>query len=360
MNAVRSEEENSQNKNHWFGSKVLLAVVFLMGKMKGMGMIKKCYFKGTVLTVCVAVMFVLPVLSFGTVDLTHGGGGYWLVYDAIDLYGRDWGDSDLYFTSQTLNGDIFDLTAYCVWKKNGAYWGTEFFTGSYEPNTMLLYLETDYIIDNEAEIGNVYIFDAIVDPNGYLIYDGVWAGAGKTDQPWSAKYIPEPAVQVFVDIKPGSCPNPLNTKSSGVLPVAILGSADLDVTTIDPTSILLSGVQPIRSSLEDVGTPLVDANDCDCTELGPDGLIDLTLKFETQAIVEAIGEVEHGDIRELSLTGILYNPASYEIPIEGADCIVIKGKHKPINKADINKDGVVNVVDMAIVAENWLESSIVE
>ena len=195
----------------------------------------------------------------------------------------------------------------------------------------------------------------------YTIHLKVTDSEGQSDiAETTLTILPKPAVQVSVDIKPGGCPNPLNTKSSGVLPVAILGTADLDVTTIDPTSILLAGVQPLRSSLEDVGTPLVDANDCDCTNLGPDGLIDLTLKFETQKIVETIGEVNHGDIRELQLTGILYDPAPYETPIEGADCIVIKGRHKPINVADVNKDGVVNVLDMTIFAQNWLESSIVE
>ena len=195
----------------------------------------------------------------------------------------------------------------------------------------------------------------------YTIHLKVTDSEGQSDIAETTLIIsPKPAVKVSVDIKPGGCPNPLNTKSSGVLPVAILGSADLDVTTIDPTSILLSGVQPIRSSLEDVGAPLVDANDCDCTELGPDGILDLTLKFDTQKIVETFDEVEHGDIRELQLTGILYDPAPYETPIEGADCIVIKGKHKPINKADVNRDGLVNMADILLIAENWLQSSIVE
>ena len=49
-----------------------------------------------------------------------------------------------------------------------------------------------------------------------------------------------------------------------------------------------------------------------------------------------------------------------ETPVEEADCVVICVKHKPINKADINKDGVVNMLDIATVAGNWLESSIVE
>ena len=81
---------------------------------------------------------------------------------------------------------------------------------------------------------------------------------------------------VPVDIKPGGCPNPLNVGSQGVLPVAILGTSDLDVTTIKPETVTLNGVltlskqedplkmkkkikipvsklSPLRSSLEDVG-----------------------------------------------------------------------------------------------------------
>ena len=62
----------------------------------------------------------------------------------------------------------------------------------------------------------------------------------------------------------------------------------------------------------------------------------------------------------LELTGVLLDPIPYERPIEGADCILIKGKHKAHNKADINKDGVVDSVDFAILAESWLQSSIVD
>jgi hypothetical protein len=149
-------------------------------------------------------------------------------------------------------------------------------------------------------------------------------------------------------------------KSSGVLPVAILGSADYDITTIDPTSIRLAGVEPLRSSYEDVAAPVADGNDCNCITEGPDGFLDLTLKFETQRIVQAIGEVNDGDVLTLELTGVLFDPIPFETPIEGADCILIRGRHKPINPADINKDGVVNAADFAIFAENWLQSSVVE
>jgi formylglycine-generating enzyme required for sulfatase activity len=167
---------------------------------------------------------------------------------------------------------------------------------------------------------------------------------------------PPPVIEVDVDIKPGSCPNPLNVKSRGVLPVAILGSAALDVTTIDAGSIFLNGARNVRSGYEDVAEFIADANDCECTTLGPDGYLDLTLKFMIRDIVATLGEVNHDDVLELPLAGFLFD----ETPVEGADCVVIRGKHKPINKADINKDGLVNTVDIAIVAENWLESSVVE
>jgi hypothetical protein len=64
------------------------------------------------------------------------------------------------------------------------------------------------------------------------------------------------AIMVGADIKPGSCPNPLNLASRGVLPVAILGTEDFNVNDIDPTSIRLKcsdaseGIAAVRSSLE--------------------------------------------------------------------------------------------------------------
>jgi len=168
--------------------------------------------------------------------------------------------------------------------------------------------------------------------------------------------LPKPALPVSVDIKPGSCPNPLNVKSKGVLPVAVLGAEDIDITVIDAASIRLAGVAPIRSNYEDVAAPVLDPCDCNCTKAGPDGFLDLTLKFETQEIVEAIGDVNDRELLPLTLTGILFD----ERPIEGADCILIHGRHKPHNKADINKDGIVDMADFAILAESWLKSSIAE
>ncbi|MCH7760977.1 T9SS type A sorting domain-containing protein [candidate division TA06 bacterium] len=128
-------------------------------------------------------------------------------------------------------------------------------------------------------------------------------------------------VEVDFDIKPQSCPNPLNTKSKGVLPVAILGSASLDVNDIDVSTVKLVGVSPIRNAFEDVATPF-DGDLCGCTTEGADGFGDLTLKFDRQAIIAALGSVNDGDSIKLTMTGELNDGT----PIEGKDCVVIRKK----------------------------------
>ena len=127
-------------------------------------------------------------------------------------------------------------------------------------------------------------------------------------------------LKVSIDIKPGGCPNPLNVKDKGVLSVAILGSEDFDVWTIDTASIRLEGIAPVRSSYEDVATPMPDgAEVCECTTEGSDGYLDLVLKFNVQDIVATLGEVEDGDEFELTLMGELADGT----PIQGKDCIVV-------------------------------------
>ena len=132
---------------------------------------------------------------------------------------------------------------------------------------------------------------------------------------------------VFVDIKPGSCPNPLNVKSKGMLPVAILGTEDLDVLDVDPSSIRLEGVAPQRSGIEDVSTPL--NNEEDCYDHGVDGYDDLILKFDTQEVVEAVvaalgTDVVDGDELLLTLTGVLGDGTAIEG--QGTVIIIKKGK----------------------------------
>jgi hypothetical protein len=136
--------------------------------------------------------------------------------------------------------------------------------------------------------------------------------------------------EVPVDILPGSCPNPLNVKAGGILPVAILGTATFDVTAIDPSSVLLEGVAPVNWDLEDVATsfePFIGkTRKHDCTIAGPDGYFDLALKFDLQSIVAAIGPAEDGDVRVLSLTAELADGTE----LFGEDVVVIVAPGPPM------------------------------
>jgi hypothetical protein len=98
---------------------------------------------------------------------------------------------------------------------------------------------------------------------------------------------------------------------------------DFDVYEVDPASVLLEGVSPLRWSYEDVAAPPDPGSDvCDCTDQGPDGIMDLTLKFGTQEIVAALEPVYDGEIKVLTLTGMTQDSTA----LEGQDCVVIIDK----------------------------------
>jgi hypothetical protein len=130
------------------------------------------------------------------------------------------------------------------------------------------------------------------------------------------------AAPVPVDIKPGTCPNPVNPKANGVLPVAIAGTGDAPASQIDPSSVRLAGVPPLRSTIEDVAPPFTPytgkSNATDCTSAGPDGVPDLSLKFDNQAVMAAIGPRAKGQVVVVHLTGKLMDGT----PIAGEDVIV--------------------------------------
>ena len=98
-------------------------------------------------------------------------------------------------------------------------------------------------------------------------------------------------VPVDLDIKPGSCPNPINTnlRGKGRIAMAILGTNLLDVNEIEINSINIAGtVLPVKApSIEDVGTPY-EGEECGCNALGGDGTNDLVIHFSTREVVLAL------------------------------------------------------------------------
>ncbi len=144
-------------------------------------------------------------------------------------------------------------------------------------------------------------------------------------------------VAVPVDIKPESCPNPLNVKDKGTLSVAIVGTEDFDVTQVDPASVTLEGVSPLRWSVEDSAIPyepyLGKQDAYDCLEYYPDehgafdGVPDLTLKFDAQEVVTALGAVNDGDVLVLELAGNLLDEFGGGAFL-GEDMVIITTKGK--------------------------------
>jgi hypothetical protein len=144
-------------------------------------------------------------------------------------------------------------------------------------------------------------------------------------------------VEVAVDIKPESCPNPLNLKDKGVLSVAIVGTEGFDVTQVDPASVTLAGVSPLRWSVEDSAIPyepyLGKQEVYDCIEYYPDeygaydGIPDLTLSFKAREVLAALGDVSDGDVLVLQLEGNLLDEFGGGA-ILGEDVIVILKRDK--------------------------------
>lgn len=82
-----------------------------------------------------------------------------------------------------------------------------------------------------------------------------------------------PATQIItIAVKPGSAqPAPINPKSQGVIPVAILSTGSFDATTVDPATVKFGVLGSEASSTQ---TSLEDVNG--------DGKLDMVLHFPTQ------------------------------------------------------------------------------
>jgi len=152
-----------------------------------------------------------------------------------------------------------------------------------------------------------------------------WSSVGALNEP-EVDAVARVGTLVYVDIKPGSWPNPIKTASKGVFAVAICGTEDFDVMLIDPATIMITmegltvGVSPIRWTYEDVATPYIGPPGGGHA-LGGDGYLDLVLHFDTQEVVNTLGLSAYvGQTVPLVITGYLYVCFT---PIKGQDYVWI-------------------------------------
>lgn len=113
------------------------------------------------------------------------------------------------------------------------------------------------------------------------------------------------ALEVAIDIKPGSDSNCFNINDHGVIPVSILGSDAFDVTNIDPGSLNFNGLGVrVRGNKG----PL-----CNFEDANGDDYLDMVCQFEDNAEYWSLGS----DIA--NVTGQLYSGASFQ----GSDSICV-------------------------------------
>jgi hypothetical protein len=126
-----------------------------------------------------------------------------------------------------------------------------------------------------------------------------------------ALWEPESVLEVEIDIKPDSEPNPINLNARGVLPVAVFSSEDFDATQVDPATALLAGA-PVAVTGGKNAKWMAHAEDVD-----GDGLLDLMLQFDNQELDPA--QLQDGIA---ILTGATYDGEE----IEGQNDIVLVGR----------------------------------
>ena len=115
---------------------------------------------------------------------------------------------------------------------------------------------------------------------------------------------------VFIDVKPGSFPNPVNLRAPGVLPVAILGSATFDATQVNPATVVLSGAR-VR---------MIGKNKFSCSveDVNGDHFFDLLCHVETRQL--NVPPDRNDAVVELTARTFA------NVPIYGEDTIHIVGR----------------------------------
>ena len=107
-----------------------------------------------------------------------------------------------------------------------------------------------------------------------------------------------PVIVVELDVKPGSNPNAVNTKSKGQLPIGIYGSGTFDVAEIDVDTIAVEcmGISAggFRTSIEDL--------------VVEDGIADMILHVPMQSFPWGAPK---GSLVDITVTGLLLDGTAF-------------------------------------------------
>ncbi|MBI2247273.1 MAG: YncE family protein [Armatimonadetes bacterium] len=128
--------------------------------------------------------------------------------------------------------------------------------------------------------------------------------SGRAPVAFGISMLPEEVMTVGVDIMPGGNPNMINLRAQGTLPVAILGSAEFNVATIDPTTVTLAGAGVVMKK----NGPMASMDD-----VNGDGFVDLVVHVARKDLKLQVGDTE------AVLEGKTYDG----LAIRGTDSVVV-------------------------------------
>ncbi len=183
-----------------------------------------------------------------------------------------WGHVNFDHTSSDLNNGVEELARASTLGNVG--WWKAFIKVrlEYTPTKLKVYVNGQPQIDLSGLFGQGrWAFYNFSQP--YSTYN--WA---------KAESLPVP---VAIDIKPGSYPNAININGHGVIPVAILGSADFDVTWVGRGTLQFGGM---AVNVKGNGVPQCSIEDVSGPEGVPDGWDDLVCQFVDNPDVWMPGE----------------------------------------------------------------------
>lgn len=200
-----------------------------------------------------------------------------------------------------------------LWRR--VAWNTE--EEGYEPEGTKITVEAR-TADSEAGLGGqafspVTNGDAFLLPGRFIEVRVTLKASPEGVSPVLSDIRIQAEIELDVDIKPGSYPNSINIKrTTGVIPVAVLGTGDFDVTSIDVATLRFGPAQAMpEHDLADADTHADHLRD-----VNEDGVLDLVSHY----VVGNTG-LDHGHI-EACLIGQTLSG----IPIEGCDSVRILGK----------------------------------
>lgn len=143
-----------------------------------------------------------------------------------------------------------------------------------------------------------------------------------------------------LDIKPGMCPNRLQTNARGQVQMAVMGNA---VASIDVRTVALSrtdgaggSVRPLqgpsgpRPQLSDVASPS-PGGPCSCGSSTSDGMIDLVLPFDQAEMLQTLrlDSLRSGAEVQLRVSGRLRDGTPFEV----VDCVTVQTPGRPSTAA---------------------------